>query len=63
MIFISIENADISRETVAVAGANGAAFVHRDLRPGESARIALTGATVLSLSPTGEPTQAQSDAD
>lgn len=62
MIYISIENADTAGRAVTVTGASGDELVHRDLQPGECAKIALGRTTLLSLCQTRDQPGSQIEA-
>ena len=62
MIVITIENTEGSQRAITVTGASGDEMVHQDLRPGETARIAVSRATLLSLSEADERIDAKGHA-
>jgi len=62
MIFISIENADIAGQAITVTDASGDERVRQNLRPGESAKIAFSRTTLLSLSEIQDPPRAHIEA-
>ena len=62
MIIISIENADTAGKAITVIGGCADAPTRHDLRPGESARIAMMRTTQLSLSELSALPAANNDA-